>query len=67
MNMKTLQSKNLKKINDVIIKLQADLGGHLFYPCYGKQEYIDCGTTVVAFRVVVLFWRDFGTPLNSSE
>lgn len=66
MNMKTLQSKNLKNINDVIIKLQADSGGHLFYPCYGKQEYIDRGTTVVTFSVV-LFWRDFGTPLNSSE
>lgn len=66
MNIKTLQCKNLKKINDVIIKLQADSGGHLFYPCYGKQEYIDHGTTVVAFSTV-LFWRDFGTPLNSSE
>lgn len=64
--MKTLLSKNLKKINDVIINLQADSGGHLFYPCYGKQEYIDSGTTVVALSAV-LFWRDFGTPLNSSE
>lgn len=66
MNMKTLQSKNPKNINDVIIKLQADSGGHLFYPCYGKPEYIDCGITVVAFSTV-LFWRYFGTPLNSSE